>query len=136
MLFSYDKPNLNPCVTFRMLFDRATIIFSDFLFSLKSFQSIKLASIIQYLQVKGDPISKRIYNPDEYMFGLDLPVILALVGSLSVLIIGAVVFAVLLKRDMSAKRKLQGLSSAAEIDAEARIDYQVEYNLFLNLYLR
>lgn len=70
------------------------------------------------------------------MFGLDLPVILALVGSLSVLIIGAVVFAVLLKRDMSAKRKLQGLSSAAEIDAEARIDYQVEYNLFLNLYLR
>ncbi|CAB3255378.1 unnamed protein product [Arctia plantaginis] len=81
--------------------------------------------------VKGDPISKRIDNPEEYMFGLDLPVILALVGSLSVLIIGAVVFAVLLKRDMSAKRKMQGLSSAAEIDAEARLDYQVEYGILL-----
>lgn len=51
--------------------------------------------------------------------------ILALMGSLSVLMIGATVFVVLLKRDMSAKRKMQGLSSAAEIDAEARLDYQV-----------
>ncbi|CAH0721800.1 unnamed protein product, partial [Brenthis ino] len=57
-------------------------------------------------------------------FGLQLPVLLALVGSLSVLIIGAVVFAVLLKRDMSSKRKMQGLASAAEIDAEATRDYQ------------
>ncbi|XP_075969771.1 tyrosine phosphatase IA-2 isoform X2 [Anticarsia gemmatalis] len=73
---------------------------------------------------KGEPISQHVVSPDAYLFGLDPPVILALVGSLSVLIIGAVVFAVLLKRDMSAKRKLQGLSSAAEIDAEARLDYQ------------
>lgn len=58
-------------------------------------------------------------------FGLQLPVLLALVGSLSVLIVGAVVFAVLLKRDMSSKRKMQGLASAAEIDAEATRDYQV-----------
>ncbi|XP_022118497.2 receptor-type tyrosine-protein phosphatase N2 isoform X5 [Pieris rapae] len=59
-------------------------------------------------------------------FGLELPVLLALVGSLAVLIAGIVVFAVLLKRDMSSKRKMQGLSSAAEIDAEATRDYQVE----------
>ncbi|XP_047512032.1 receptor-type tyrosine-protein phosphatase N2 isoform X5 [Pieris napi] len=59
-------------------------------------------------------------------FGLELPVLLALVGSLAVLIAGMVVFAVLLKRDMSSKRKMQGLSSAAEIDAEATRDYQVE----------
>ncbi|XP_047512029.1 receptor-type tyrosine-protein phosphatase N2 isoform X2 [Pieris napi] len=57
-------------------------------------------------------------------FGLELPVLLALVGSLAVLIAGMVVFAVLLKRDMSSKRKMQGLSSAAEIDAEATRDYQ------------
>ena len=61
-------------------------------------------------------------------FGLQLPVLLALVGSLSVLIVGAVVFAVLLKRDMSSKRKMQGLASAAEIDAEATRDYQVLCN--------
>ncbi|XP_050345512.1 receptor-type tyrosine-protein phosphatase N2 isoform X2 [Nymphalis io] len=58
------------------------------------------------------------------IFGLQLPVLLALVGSISVLIVGAVVFAILLKRDMNSKRKMQGLSSAAEIDAEATRDYQ------------
>lgn len=73
---------------------------------------------------KGEPISKRMENPNAYFFGMDLPVILSLVGSLSVLVIGATIFAVLLKRDMGAKRKMQGLSSAAEIDAEARLDYQ------------
>ncbi|CAK1545261.1 unnamed protein product [Leptosia nina] len=57
-------------------------------------------------------------------FGLEMPVLLALVGSLAVLIVGIVVFAILLKRDMSSKRKMQGLSSAAEIDAEATRDYQ------------
>lgn len=64
-------------------------------------------------------------SPENLIFGLDLPVLLALVGSLSVLIVGAVVFAVLLKRDLSSKRKVHGLSGAAEIDAEATRDYQV-----------
>lgn len=58
-------------------------------------------------------------------FGLELPVLLALVGSFSVLIVGAVVFTVLLRRDMSGKRKVQGLAGAADIDAEATRDYQV-----------
>nr|XP_049695027.1 receptor-type tyrosine-protein phosphatase N2 isoform X1 [Helicoverpa armigera]XP_049695028.1 receptor-type tyrosine-protein phosphatase N2 isoform X1 [Helicoverpa armigera]XP_049695029.1 receptor-type tyrosine-protein phosphatase N2 isoform X1 [Helicoverpa armigera] len=69
------------------------------------------------------PVSHHIDAP-EPILGLDLPVLSALIGSLLVLVIGAVVFAVLLKRDMSAKRKLNGLSSAAEIDAEATRDYQ------------
>jgi hypothetical protein len=64
-------------------------------------------------------------SPETLVFGLELPVLLALVGSLSVLVVGAVVFAVLLKKDLSSKRKMQGLSSAAEIDAEATRDYQV-----------
>lgn len=63
--------------------------------------------------------------PDNLFFGLELPVLLALVGSLSVLIVGAVVFTILLRRDMSGKRKVQGLAGAAEIDAEATRDYQV-----------
>lgn len=61
----------------------------------------------------------------EPILGLDLPVLSALIGSLMVLVVGAVIFAVLLRRDMSNKRKLNGLSSAAEIDAEATRDYQV-----------
>lgn len=79
------------------------------------------------------PVIRRSDSPEALFFGLELPVLLALVGSLSVLIIGAVVFAVLLKRDMSSKRKMQGLSGAAEIDAEATRDYQVTgiFNLFL-----
>lgn len=68
-------------------------------------------------------------SKENQLFGLDYPVLLALVGSLSVLIVGAVVFAVLLKRDMSARRKMQGLASAAEIDAEATRDYQVLNNV-------
>lgn len=64
-------------------------------------------------------------SPETLIFGLELPVLLALVGSLAVLIVGAVIFAVLLKRDFNSKRKMQGLSSAAEIDAEAKMDYQV-----------
>lgn len=59
------------------------------------------------------------------LFGLELPVLLALVGSLAVLIVGAVIFAVLLKKDYNSKRKMQGLAGAAEIDAEATRDYQV-----------
>lgn len=75
----------------------------------------------------------------EPILGLDMPVLSALIGSLLVLIVGAVVFAVLLKRDMSAKRKMNGLSSAAEIDAEATRDYQVrgvlrEYLEYLERY--
>ncbi|CAH1645969.1 unnamed protein product [Spodoptera littoralis] len=69
------------------------------------------------------PVSHHIDAP-EPILGLDMPVLSALIGSLLVLIVGAVVFAVLLKRDMSAKRKMNGLSSAAEIDAEATRDYQ------------
>ncbi|XP_050558934.1 receptor-type tyrosine-protein phosphatase N2 isoform X3 [Spodoptera frugiperda] len=69
------------------------------------------------------PVSHHMDAP-EPILGLDMPVLSALIGSLLVLIVGAVVFAVLLKRDMSAKRKMNGLSSAAEIDAEATRDYQ------------
>ncbi|XP_061383211.1 receptor-type tyrosine-protein phosphatase N2 isoform X2 [Danaus plexippus] len=70
------------------------------------------------------PMIRNSESKENQLFGLDYPVLLALVGSLSVLIVGAVVFAVLLKRDMSARRKMQGLASAAEIDAEATRDYQ------------
>lgn len=68
---------------------------------------------------------RHMESPETLIFGLELPVLLALVGSLAVLIVGAVIFAVLLKRDFNSKRKMQGLSSAAEIDAEAKMDYQV-----------
>ncbi|XP_028170723.1 receptor-type tyrosine-protein phosphatase N2 isoform X3 [Ostrinia furnacalis] len=71
------------------------------------------------------PVIRHIESPETLFFGLELPVLLALVGSLAVLIVGAVIFAVLLKRDFNSKRKMQGLSSAAEIDAEAKMDYQV-----------
>ncbi|XP_038215763.1 receptor-type tyrosine-protein phosphatase N2-like isoform X3 [Zerene cesonia] len=74
----------------------------------------------QYHVMRQDVVREPQY------FGLELPVLLALVGSLAVLIVGVVIFAILLKRDMSSKRKMQGLSSAAEIDAEATRDYQVE----------
>ncbi|XP_052737522.1 receptor-type tyrosine-protein phosphatase N2 isoform X3 [Bicyclus anynana] len=58
-------------------------------------------------------------------FGLSLPVLFALIGSMSVLIVGAVIVAVMLRHDiMGSKRKMQGLASAAEIDAEATRDYQ------------
>ncbi|XP_039746986.1 receptor-type tyrosine-protein phosphatase N2 isoform X1 [Pararge aegeria] len=58
-------------------------------------------------------------------FGLSLPVLFALIGSMSVLIVGAVIVAVMLRHDIvGSKRKMQGLSSAAEIDAEATRDYQ------------
>ncbi|XP_026724578.1 receptor-type tyrosine-protein phosphatase N2 isoform X2 [Trichoplusia ni] len=70
------------------------------------------------------PVSVLMDAPDQLIFGLEPPVFLALTGSLSVLLIGAVIFAILLKRDMSVKRKMQGLSSAADIDAEATRDYQ------------
>lgn len=68
---------------------------------------------------------RRSDSPEALFFGLELPVFLALVGSLSVLIVGAVIFAILLKKDMNSKSKMQGLSGAAEIDAEATRDYQV-----------
>ncbi|XP_041977050.1 receptor-type tyrosine-protein phosphatase N2 isoform X2 [Aricia agestis] len=70
------------------------------------------------------PVVRHTDMSEPQLFGLDLPVLLALTGSLTVLIVGAVVFAILLKRDMAAKRKLQGLASAADIDAEATRDYQ------------
>lgn len=68
---------------------------------------------------------RHVDSPEMLFFGLELPVLLALVGSLAVLLVGAVIFAVLIKRDMSGKRKMQGLAGAAEIDAEATRDYQV-----------
>ncbi|XP_053625052.1 receptor-type tyrosine-protein phosphatase N2 isoform X3 [Plodia interpunctella] len=70
------------------------------------------------------PVIRHMGASDNLFFGLELPVLLALVGSLTVLIVGAVVFAVLVKRDMNSKRKMQGLSSAADVDAEATRDYQ------------
>lgn len=68
-----------------------------------------------------------------WFFNMELPVLLSLVGSLSVLLVGAVIFAILLKRDMNSKMKMQGLASAAEIDAEATRDYQVDS--FINKYI-
>lgn len=81
-------------------------------------------NITFFLQSKY-PVVRHADIPGNQLFGLDLPVVLALIGSLTVLVVGAVVFAVLLKRDMAAKRKMQGLASAADIDAEATRDYQV-----------
>lgn len=75
------------------------------------------------------PVIRHVDNTENLLFGLEMPVFLALVGSLSVLIVGAVIFAVMLKRDINAKRKMQGLSSAADIDAEATRDYQVNTTL-------
>ncbi|XP_063378285.1 receptor-type tyrosine-protein phosphatase N2 isoform X1 [Cydia fagiglandana] len=72
------------------------------------------------------PIIEHSESSETQIFGLELPVLMALVGSLSVLLVGGVVFAVLLKRDLNGKRKMQGLSSAADIDAEATRDYQVK----------
>ncbi|KAJ2952960.1 hypothetical protein O0L34_g7335 [Tuta absoluta] len=70
------------------------------------------------------PVIRQVEPPDNLIFGLEMPVLLALVGSLSVLIVGAVVFAILLKKDMNGKRKMAGLSTATEIDTEATRDYQ------------
>ncbi|XP_026329239.1 receptor-type tyrosine-protein phosphatase N2 isoform X5 [Hyposmocoma kahamanoa] len=70
------------------------------------------------------PVIRHSDSTEGLIWGLDMPVVLALVGSLSVLIVGAVVFAILLKRDLNARRKMQGLSTATEIDAEATRDYQ------------
>ncbi|XP_049867429.1 receptor-type tyrosine-protein phosphatase N2 isoform X6 [Pectinophora gossypiella] len=70
------------------------------------------------------PVIRHVDSPETLIFGLELPVLLALVGSLSVLVVGGVVFGILLKRDMNAKRKMQGLATAAEIDTEATRDYQ------------
>lgn len=78
-----------------------------------------------WLQSKR-PVSHHL-EQSEQILGLDVPVLSALIGSLMVLVVGAVVFAVLLRRDMSNKRKMNGLSSAAEIDAEATRDYQVRW---------
>ncbi|XP_060800347.1 receptor-type tyrosine-protein phosphatase N2 isoform X5 [Amyelois transitella] len=70
------------------------------------------------------PVIRHMGVSENLFYGMELPVLLALVGSLTVLIVGGVVFAVLVKRDMSSKRKMQGLSSAADIDTEATRDYQ------------
>ncbi|CAK1581744.1 unnamed protein product [Parnassius mnemosyne] len=61
---------------------------------------------------------------DSGYFGVATPVLLAIIGSLSVLIVGIVIFGILLKRDLDARKKMHGLASAAEIDAEATRDYQ------------
>ncbi|CAG4988838.1 unnamed protein product [Parnassius apollo] len=61
---------------------------------------------------------------DSGYFGVAAPVLLAIIGSLSVLIVGIVIFGILLKRDYDSRRKIHGLASAAEIDAEATRDYQ------------
>lgn len=61
---------------------------------------------------------------DGAILGMELPVLLALVGSLAVLLVASAIFALLLRRDMKAKRKMHGLASATEIDAEATRDYQ------------
>lgn len=61
----------------------------------------------------------------EGLFGLETPVLLALVGVLCVLVVGAASLAVLLRRDLAAKRKMRGLATAADIDTEATHDYQV-----------
>ncbi|XP_026758013.2 receptor-type tyrosine-protein phosphatase N2 isoform X2 [Galleria mellonella] len=70
------------------------------------------------------PVIRHMETPETLFLGIDLPLLLALVGSLSVLIVAAIVFTVMLKYDFKAKRKMQGLSGAAEIDAEATRDYQ------------
>ncbi|GBP42861.1 Receptor-type tyrosine-protein phosphatase N2 [Eumeta japonica] len=63
-------------------------------------------------------------SPDGTSWGMELPVLLALIGSLTVILIGAITFFILMRRDEDARRKGQGLASAAEIDAEATRDYQ------------
>lgn len=69
------------------------------------------------------PVVQQTEQPG-VLLGLELPILLALVGSLALLLVASVIFALLLRRDMDAKRKMHGLASAAEIDAEATRDYQ------------
>lgn len=66
---------------------------------------------------------------EQTVFGIELPIILALMGSLAVLIVGAVVFVFIMKRDLRTKGKIHGLSGATEIDTEATRDYQVRRSL-------
>ncbi|KAL4714571.1 hypothetical protein ACJJTC_006617 [Scirpophaga incertulas] len=70
------------------------------------------------------PVIRHLESSDNLVFGLELPVLLALVGSLTVLIVGACVFVVLLKRDYNSRRKMDGLATANDIDTEATRDYQ------------
>lgn len=72
------------------------------------------------------------------LFGLSMPILFALIGSMSVLIVAAVIVVVMLRHDiMGSKSKMPGLASAAEIDAEATRDYQVFLFIenFLSTYL-
>lgn len=81
-------------------------------------------NFLLHLQTKG-PIVHHSENTEQGLFfGLELPVLLALVGSLAVLLVASAIFALLIRKDISSKRKMQGLSSAADIDAEATRDYQ------------
>lgn len=63
--------------------------------------------------------------PESLFFGANLPLLLAAAGACSVFIVGAVVFAILLKKEIGGMRKVQGLAGAADIDTEATRDYQV-----------
>ncbi|XP_068629547.1 receptor-type tyrosine-protein phosphatase N2 isoform X5 [Battus philenor] len=70
------------------------------------------------------PIISQANDTGSQYFDYELPILLTMVGSFIIVLVGAVIFAVLLKKDMDAKAKMSGLASAADIDAEATRDYQ------------
>ncbi|XP_013180578.1 PREDICTED: receptor-type tyrosine-protein phosphatase N2-like isoform X3 [Papilio xuthus] len=70
------------------------------------------------------PVISQIDEVGSQYFDYGLPILLTLIGSCTVVVVGAVIFAVMLKRDIDAKKKMVGLASAADIDAEATRDYQ------------
>ncbi|KPJ06204.1 Receptor-type tyrosine-protein phosphatase N2 [Papilio machaon] len=70
------------------------------------------------------PVISQTEDTGSQYFDYGLPILLTLIGSCTVVVVGAVIFAVMLKRDIDAKKKMVGLSSAADIDAEATRDYQ------------
>lgn len=80
--------------------------------------------ILLFFQSKR-PVSSQADDTRSGYFDYELPVLLTLIGSFTVVVVGAVIFAVMLKRDMDAKRKIGGLASATDVDAEATRDYQV-----------
>ncbi|XP_068629543.1 receptor-type tyrosine-protein phosphatase N2 isoform X2 [Battus philenor] len=71
------------------------------------------------------PIISQANDTGSQYFDYELPILLTMVGSFIIVLVGAVIFAVLLKKDMDAKAKMSGLASAADIDAEATRDYQL-----------
>ncbi|XP_048479505.1 receptor-type tyrosine-protein phosphatase N2 isoform X3 [Plutella xylostella] len=82
--------------------------------------------------VSGSGVGDRSKRPmvipvnleERKILGLQIPVLLSLIGSLTVLAAAGVVFALLLHKDSAAKRKLAGLTRAVDGDAEATNDYQ------------